>query len=69
MARQLKTARMLLLEAKDAKKRSIQEIMVDLYQERGSMRAAAEALNVTVTTFSDWVYRLNINLPNLREQS
>jgi hypothetical protein len=58
-----KTARMLLLELSDPQKRSIEEIMRDLYQEYGSQRGAATVMGITSAAFSQWVYRLGLDMP------
>lgn len=62
MARPIKTARMELIEAKDTQQRDIGAIMADAYARRGSMRAAAAELGISVALFSTWVYRLGIRL-------
>lgn len=58
-----KTARMLLLERSDPQQRSIEQIMLDLYQEHGSQRQAATVMGITSTAFNQWVYRLDLDLP------
>jgi hypothetical protein len=63
LRRQLKTKWMLLLEAQDKTGRSIEQIMIDNYIEHKTMRAASRAMGITITTFSDWMYRLSIELP------
>lgn len=63
--RQQKTKWMLLIEAQDKTGRSIEQIMTDSYIEHKTMRAAAKRLGITVTTFSDWTYRLGIDLPEI----
>jgi hypothetical protein len=57
-----KTARMLLLELSDPQKRSIEEIMQDLYQEHGSQRGAATVMGITSAAFSQWVFRLGLDI-------
>lgn len=61
--RSRKTAKMLLLEATDPKKRTIEQIMIDLYVERGSGREAARAMGITNAAYSLWMYRLEVQLP------
>lgn len=66
--RQLKTKWMLLLEAQDKAGRSIEQIMLDNYIKHGTMRAAGKAMGITVVTFSDWMYRLSLELPEMKHE-
>jgi hypothetical protein len=61
--RRYKTDKMLLLEATDPQRRTVEQIMVDLYCTHGTQAGAAEAMGITRSAFSQWVYRLDVNFP------
>ncbi len=63
--RRQKTDKMLLLEAIDPQRRSVEKIMVDLYCKYGTQAGAAEEMGITRSAFSQWVYRLGVDFPGL----
>lgn len=63
--RRHKTDKMLLLEAIDAQRRSVEKIMVDLYCKYGTQAGAAEEMGITRSAFSQWAYRLGLDFTNL----
>lgn len=65
--REQKTIKMQLLEIQDTGKRSIQDILRDAYRRHGNMRDAGRDLGITHAAFSQWVWRLGIDLSKLRE--
>lgn len=64
--RNLKTAKMLLLEATDPEKRTIQQIILSAYRHEHTQRRAARKLGISNTLLSTWIYRLNIQSQILR---
>jgi len=57
-----KTDRMRLIEAMDAQKRPIEQIIEEAYRTHHSYREAGRAIGITHAAFGQWVYRLGINL-------
>ena len=65
MAQRKKTPKMLLIEARDEQRRSIEKIMLDAYTEGGTQTAAAKIMGISQGLFSWWLTRLNIQLPEV----
>lgn len=57
--RKPKTLLMLWIE-RDHPGNTIEQLMVDAFRERGSERAAAEAIGITQQSFNLWKFRLGL---------
>lgn len=69
--RRKKTFLMQLIEHKHSGK-SIEDIMIETYRDRGTERAAADALGITQQSFNSWKFRLGIEdqfLPHSHSQT
>lgn len=66
--RPLKTLMMLLIESE--RRRSIEQIMLEAFQQHGTERGASDAIGITQQTFNVWKYRLGLadQIDNIRQK-